>query len=434
MTTANETQPIVASPSLLARIAALRHRRASWVLVDQGVASLGNFLTGTFLARYLPQNEYGAFGVLLETMLYLNSLQAALVIYPLTIKGATGDRANLGRVATASILFTLLLLPILGGAMVGATHASEMISVAAVAVAALVLWQLQETMRRALISDLRFSDAVWGDLLSYPGQAAAIFALAWFGKLSLGSAFVAMGLTSAAAIVVQSIQIGLKPIQFDRIRVLAVEFWRLGRWMLLTNGASVITGLGFIWTLKWSHGLMETAMFAALVQLFKLANPIMSSMSGLIVPAVARTSAVNGTRASTRMAIRYTAFGALLLTPYFLILALFPGTALRLLYGEHSPYLGEANLLRMYVANYVVVYFSATTGAWLAGLGQSRWTFHAQLLNIAVTLFIGLPLTAYFGVIGLIIGGLVSSTSGVAACAYYIHKAHHSAHHSAHQT
>jgi hypothetical protein len=89
-------QPAAPTP-FLSRIAALSQRRATWVLIDQAVVSAGNFLTISLLSHNLAKTDAGVFGVLLETMNYLNSLQAAVIIYPLTIKGATEDRSHPGR-------------------------------------------------------------------------------------------------------------------------------------------------------------------------------------------------------------------------------------------------------------------------------------------------------------------------------------------------
>lgn len=386
-------------------------RRATWVLVDQGIVSAGNFLTGNLLGRTLPEAQFGTFGLLLETMLYLNSLQAALVIYPLTIKGATGQGKDLGRLATAATLFTCLLLPLLGGATIISLHAMHAGALTIAAIAAMFLWQLQETLRRGLIADLRYADSVWGDGISYLGQAGALFVLRHMGLLSLQSALLVMGITSALAITLQALQIGMKRISMHEAREVAIDFWRLGRWMLPTNAGSLITSLGYWWVLQWTHGPAACGVFNAIVQMFKVANPVMSSMNGLIVPAVARASAREGPRAVRRIALRYTGFGAALLCPYFLFLAVFPTFALRLFYRDDSPYVGNAMLLQLFVANYTMIYVSSAAGAWLSGLGHSRSNFSVQLCCVIVTVFVGLPLTALWGPLGLIVGSFFAAAS-----------------------
>src|SRR4051794_32230896 len=148
MTATTETSPAppippeaAASIGLMGRPGALARRRATWVMIDQAVVSGGNFLTISLLSRALERSDAGIFAVLLETMNYLNSLQAALIVYPLTIKGATGERSNLGRLATGSILLTLVLLPILGTAIAGSVGALNGGHFAVAAVMAMLLWQ-----------------------------------------------------------------------------------------------------------------------------------------------------------------------------------------------------------------------------------------------------------------------------------------------------
>lgn len=421
MSSATEPQPISpSSPTLFGRIKALSERRATWVLVDQAVVSLGNFLTSNQIARHMPAKDYGVFSLLLETILYLNSLQAALIIYPMTVRGAT-DRNHLGRLAMGSLWLTLCLLPILGIATAFSVHRVEGTMFMAIsAVGALLLWQMQETTRRALISDLRFADAVWGDAVSYLGQAAFVFVAAQLGKLNLNLAFLGMGITSAAAMMLQAFQIGLKPISISQVKDVVRDFWVLGRWMLLSNAGAVVSSLGYWYVLQASHGDEACAIFGAIVNMLKLANPIMSSMANLIVPAVARESATHGLRAARRIALRYIGFGAALLAPYFALLLIFPHWMLQRFYGVNSPYADYSQWLRLFVLNYMVAYIAQTIGSWLAGLQHSKLGFHTQLVNVIVTLAVGLPLTYKYGVRGLVFGGLIAIFATALTSAYYI--------------
>ena len=89
-------------------------RRSVWALADQGIVSLGNCATNVMLARSLAVAEFGIFALLLEAMLFLNSLQAALVIYPLSVRGAILDREGLRRLAGSCLMLTLALALPLG--------------------------------------------------------------------------------------------------------------------------------------------------------------------------------------------------------------------------------------------------------------------------------------------------------------------------------
>jgi O-antigen/teichoic acid export membrane protein len=425
MTIAEDSQPLPWPPSLLSRVQSLAKRRATWVLADQAIVSAGNFIAGNRLVVYLSQTELGDYGVLYQTMLYFNSLQAAIIVYPLTIKGATGSGAQLGRLATGSILLTLAMLPLLGGATAASVFsmARPSLSLALLAVATVLLWQLQETTRRALMADLRFASCVVGDAIRNLGQAGVIIALGMTGRLNLHTALLAFAGTAALAIIVQGLQLGLKRVQFAEVGAMARDFWRMGRWMLLGAAGAAITSLGYWYVMKWSKGAEECARFQAILELFKLANPIVISMCGLITPAVARACSELGTRAATRVAIRYTALGAGLLSLIFIVFVTVPTLLLKLLYKETSPYIGEAQLLRLFVANYALTYLSSAAGAWLGGLGRARWNFYTQLVNVIMALLVGLPLTYNWGAEGLVVGGLFAASATAVASAFLIRRA-----------
>src|SRR3954463_15148127 len=109
--------PIPRSSLLFGRMSDLfvrATRRGFWPMLDQGIVSIGNFLTAIMVARGVSKNEYGTFGVVLEFMFFLNTLQAGLIIYPLTVKGAVIDKLGLRRLVSASALLTLMFaIPII---------------------------------------------------------------------------------------------------------------------------------------------------------------------------------------------------------------------------------------------------------------------------------------------------------------------------------
>lgn len=424
MSAASETQLDSLFIKLASKLESILRRRGTWVLLDQAIVSAGNFLTGNLLGRTLRETEYGAYGLLLETMLYLNSLQAALVIYPLTIQGATSKEKSLGRLATASCVFTLCLLPLLGMATAISLRAMETSGLTIAAICAMVLWQLQETLRRGLLSELRVAETVLSDAVRYIGQALCIAILVWFKMLTLRSALVVMALTSAASMAVQAWQIGMQPIARHELGSLVRDFWRLGRWMVLSNAGSLVTTLGYWWTLKWQHGLTACGVFNAIVQVFKLANPIMNGMTALIVPAVARAAVDEGFSSAKSAAMRYIGLGAALLSPYFLVLAVLPTWSLATFYSSDSPYVQHGTWLQLFVMNFTCVYFSAVMSSWLMGLGKSQWNFYVQVICVVVTLVIGLPMTYAWGVAGVTIGGLISALSAAVCSGWFIHKAH----------
>jgi hypothetical protein len=137
--------PVPPRSSLFARLMAAR---GVWALADQGVCSLGNFLTGVLMARGLADPHlFGVYSLALSVLMFLNSLHGSVVTYPLTLEGAAADPARFRRLVRRGLAFTLSVAPVLAVALVAATARVERLSLLPWAALAMVMWQAQETVR-----------------------------------------------------------------------------------------------------------------------------------------------------------------------------------------------------------------------------------------------------------------------------------------------
>lgn len=403
---------------------ALRNTSGVWAITDQAIVSIGNFATNIFLARTLQPSQYGMFGLLLETILYLNSLQAALVIYPMSVKGAVLDTGQLRRFATLCSYLTILLAVPLGisvfitGGIVGNGSLGIWVAIA------LILWQLQETLRRLLIARLRLKEAIVGDTIRYIGQVVIVFAFAMSGRLTLATAFASIALASVASLGLQVLQIGMDRATREDLRTFAGEFWVLGRWMLAANMTFLVSTLGLQYLLAFAHGPEANGKFQALSNIVRLSHPLMFGIAGVITPAVAKAFSEGGRSLAHTVAVRLSLQGLMVLMPFYIVLALFPDWAIRHLYGPTTPYLGLGNELRIYLLWYVVLYCGSVMGAHLTGLERARHHFHAQAIHAFGAAILALPMTYFGGLMGMLIGGTLAKLVLVFAFIYYLRRAH----------
>jgi O-antigen/teichoic acid export membrane protein len=413
----------------LGKLRTLIGGRGIWALGDQAILSLGNFLTNILLIRNLPRNEFGVYAVLFSLLLFLNNLHTSLVTYPLSVISSTGELLKHRKRTARSVGLTLLLGIPFFLIVAGATRSVATFSLLPAVVAAMVFWQIQETLRRAMMARLQHKQAILGDAVSYLGQAAALWYVIHHGTLNPAVAFTAIAITSAIAALIQAIQWKfffteetpapaaqlesgstaepLDSILQENFLSQAFEHWSLGRWVLFSNLISLITVYATPWILMYFHGSGDVAIFQALDNLPRVSNPILSSMAGLIVPAAAIAATQGGALAARRAATGYATQGAIMLFPYFAILALMPHTALRLFYGPDSPYLAYTTPLRLMVAVYSIFYVSQMVSAFLNGLGHGRWTFYAQIGAAIGNATFCLPMAALVGVTGAIVGGVI---------------------------
>jgi O-antigen/teichoic acid export membrane protein len=398
----------------IARALAEDGKKSVWPMVDQGIVSLGNFAINIFLARYLARlgrlAEYGEFGLLFDLMLFLNGIHAALIIYPLTVRGAALDRAGLKGLMSVCLTITFGAMPIVGG-IVGLTAAilHHDLQVGIWSGIALVLWQAQETTRKTLMAELRFRAAIAGDAISYLGQFTCVCLLARSGQLSLLTTYQCMATTSALALALQAWQVGMATVSIAQVFGFARQAWSMGRWILWGNVSNLFTGTLSTANFMFWAGKELVGVAAAINNLLRLANPLLIVIGSLITPHVVRARN-RGTKAAAKVALRFALLGAALLMPYLAVLIVVPKFAVRLAYGENAVYLSFAYVLVIIACQSAVAYWAAAASTFLNAVEKSRDAFKGQMAYAIIMVVLGMPMTAIFHYPGAAISGLFAAS------------------------
>lgn len=402
-------------------------RRAVLVFIDQGVVSAGNFLTGFLVARNVqPLALVGDYGLLMQVVFYVNALQAALVVYPLTVKGASKSREELAVAGGASTIFTLGLAP-LAMLVVGIAIAvlQQNLLLGCIVAAAVIAWQVQETVRRALLAHLEYDRALVGDAVRYLGQAAVVLLLVRRHSLSLEAVFATIFAMSFLAAIIQGLQLRIRRPSAQTARRQADEFWELGSWMLGAAALGVITNLAFPFALRFMRkdGADQVGVLTAFGNLLLFVNPVTQSIVGLILPASARAMAAHGLRAAATVSAKAAAMGAVILVPILLAFLIFPHFVVQygLKQAQYRPYVWALNWC---VIAQMVMYLGACVEAFLNSLQKAHSNFIAYIVNSAAVLLIGLPLVHFDGLRGALIGGIICVVVRVLATLYFVRRLH----------
>jgi len=375
-------------------------RLISASLADQGVVSLGSFLTQVVLARTLAPREYGIFALLFGVLILLNVCHWALVTYPLSVQGASADERALRRLTTRSLALTVLLAVPLCSIAAGTTFFLKQPKLAPWVALALLLWQLQETLRRAFMAHVRHRDALWGDALSYLGQGVILWALAATGRVTLPMAFATIALTSGIAGSLQGIQLGLDMVRFREVVALIPSYWRIGNWALFAHFADTATLQALPWALGTLHGLEKVASFQAAANVLGISHPVMYGISNLVVPATVRAHQNGGAREGWRVTQKYAAWGVCALLPYYAVLLIWPRGVLSMFYGQTSIYMSLGMALRVLLLAYFFAYSFGMISAFFNGMKRPSLVFYSELFGVAAALGFGIPLAWYHGVMG----------------------------------
>jgi O-antigen/teichoic acid export membrane protein len=387
-----------------------------WAIADQGIVSLGNFLTTIILARSLTPAAYGLWSVIFGLILFLNVLPATLVNYPLSVRAAARDDNTSGELVKAALtLTTLLAVP----QMLLLFTVSFLVAHSALGMCAgvcLLLWQLQETTRRALMARLAFGRTLCTDAISYLGQAAMVWLFAHEYQSSPEVAFAIMGFTCGVAGVVQLWFLGARSSGRLNLRKHALDFWITGRWVLGSNLLANFNIQAGPWALFLLRGPAAAAGFQAVSNLLGVSHPVMLSLGNFLVPAVARVRARRGLVQARRVALSQSTQAALLLLPLILGLLIMPRALLGLIYGAASSYVGLDWPLRLLALTYVFTYWAMAIRFFLIAIeSRNRAQFLFELSWSVLFIVLLIPLTLRWGVSGAIVATGLSQVAKLAS-------------------
>src|SRR5580704_8377821 len=78
----------------MSRFQSLLGGREIWALADQAVVSATNFLTNVVIARALGVTQYGVFALSWLALLFVNSIQNALIVAPMMSIGSKTENED----------------------------------------------------------------------------------------------------------------------------------------------------------------------------------------------------------------------------------------------------------------------------------------------------------------------------------------------------
>jgi hypothetical protein len=360
------------------------------------MVSAGSFLSAVFLGRYLEPVGYSIYCTVLLAVYFLNSIHAAVVVYPLSVSRSIAP-ISLSDEAGTAMSATLILLsvecPLVFAFLLLVTTAG----IAFGAVAVLIAWQMQETARRALMAVLQHHRCIAGDFISYVGQWVAILCLSATKHLSLDSALWAISCSSAVAFLFQSTQLGISLSRLAPSTSVVRQYWSAGKWVLVGALGGVPVSQGLQWSLAISGQWSELSNLQAINNPLGVTHPLLFGVNALIVPMVRIRLEASGIRSALEAGVRFGLQGAILLVPYCLLLLIAPERVLILFYGKTSRFDMLTTALTLNVLVYTFNYFGLAALSVLNGLRRSALTARLHMVTAVTVIILVIPAAVTHG-------------------------------------
>ncbi len=374
----------------------------TWAMVDQGIVSSGNFLLTVMLARTLGKTEYGIYVVTLGALLVANAFHSGLIAYPVSVLGAHLSRDEVQHFASNALLVTYaFLLPVAAVLGVSTYVLSKNLGLCLCVITAMVCWQTHETLRRCLMSRLRYRITIIGDAVTYLGQIALIVFLATRHlELQAKVGFQVIAAASLVGAVVHMGVIRLRSPKLSSAYALGKESVRLGRWSLF----SILGYWGTVSLLPWAlalRSLAEVANYQTMMNVVQVVNPVMFSISNLVVPSVAHEMKdPQGDTNARRITFVHMAQGMVLLAPLFIGLLFIPGVIMKTLYGHSRGYAENDDVMRILVLGAVLTYTGHILTAYFLGKKEVKIVARIQVAATVIALICAASLIPHWGIDG----------------------------------
>jgi O-antigen/teichoic acid export membrane protein len=388
-----------------------RHAGAGLAIGDQALVSAANFLCMYLLALRLPVVDFGLFSAAFLGLLFLNSLQHALIVQPLNVLGPQMDEARYRLFAAVMAVgqaggAVVAVLIFAGAGLIVRQFGSPEYGVLLLGFGlASGPWMLQEFVRRAMYTKSQEGAALLNDAVCYALQLGGIAALLMI-RPSPGPALplLVLGGSSAVAGVLGLWQIR-RHISFadwtaESAREAQARARRFGKWLLAKNLVNWFGKYGHGWLLLLLLGPASLGLYRAAVQLVNVVNPLRQSVNLYLTPRMSRACQQGGVAPLRRLVRKMYLFTALPFALTLLTVAVLSKPLLALVYGGKFSGLGLEWVIGFTAAAEVIGFSRAPLEMAVLALQNTRKLFWMSMISMGILLTAGVALVLQYGIVG----------------------------------
>jgi O-antigen/teichoic acid export membrane protein len=387
--------------------------REVWALGDQAIVSATNFLTNLMLARFMGLREFGIFVLAWMSVLFVNSLQTALIIAPMMSIGPKQEEKDrpsyfgavvFQELVLVSACFVLVFVAVKTSSSL--FHHPELEQLALPLAVSAFAYQMQDFIRRYFFAVRQSRRALVDDALSYLTQLPILFFLHRVGHLNSATALWVMAGTSIVGMVAGWFWVERFEFHWDWIRGISARHWRVSRWLTASALLQWISGNLFLLAAPVYYGAAAAGVLKASQNLMGVTHIWFQGLDNVVPVETARRLREGGVHemlAYTRSIL--AKWGGLTLF-FGIVVAVAPGFWLRLMYGPEMVQYGY--VLRLYGLFYVVVFLGGPLRAGLQALEFTVPIFWSYSAMSACAFAFAFPMAKWLGLSGTMLG-LVAS-------------------------
>ena len=390
-------------------------------VADLGLASAANFGINIFMARGLPEREYGAFSVTYAMLLFASGFQTSYILEPMSVLGPSRSSEALKHyresVFWLNLMLTLALSVLLAMWASFAWHGTlgpTLLSCAISGPFIMGFWFL----RRVYYLDSDASAAALSSLVYGIALTALAVVLRATNHLSTPTAMMAIGISSLVASIHGYRRYFSKAgWRCGMIAESAREHWHYGKWPVAASVLSIGSSNLQTFLVAFTSGLAAAGVLRAMQNLVTPAQQAVSALGILMLPVLSRDIGTGRTGPAHRKAAMYLTIVVALTSAYALSLLAFRGPLETMFYGgKFQQYVWLLPL------NGLIPVLIALTSGFSVLLRANQKPQHllaSACAGCVVGFASALPLSRMWGVWGAISSVLLANLAIAITTAYY---------------
>lgn len=361
-----------------------KYNNANWAFADQALVSGVNFATGLLLARLLGINEFGVFTLIWMGVLFVSSIQMAMISSPMISIGPKQlkreKEAYYNAVIMQQVVFSIVSSVLLYVIVIFSDYFKPdwaIVKLALPLALACFFYQNQDFIRRYFFSQQRALDAFINDSVSYLGQLVVLFVLLFFYEIELEQVLWVIMITSAIAVIIGLYKINL--MVFDQVvfNNTMRRHWEYSKWSTLSALLQWFSGnLVFILT-GIILGPISVGVLKATQNIMAFSHVLFQAMENFVPVKASQIYINEGRERLNTYKNKVVGVGGVATLLFISLIAIFADDLLLLVYGEE--YTAYSFVLQWFSVIYFFMFLGFPYRAALRAIEDTKAIFKSQV-------------------------------------------------------
>lgn len=390
--------------------------RGFLALCDQGVVSLGNFLTGLSVGRLAGKTELGFYALCWTIVSLTVDLSGAITTTPYTVFSPKMQRSDRRRyVGDMLLLHIVISLAVAGTVLFGSAilfptrSGDKMLPTLMCMGATLTLLNGREFSRRILFADMEIRLALVLDSIFTLMQLAGLVCLWRCDSLKASTVYSLIGIVAFAQMASWLFLYRAKIEIHREWWTAGFKNWQFSKWVLGSGILFAAASYLYPWLLAAFDGAAATGLWASCAAVVAVGNPVLGGFVNYLGPKLSTLYAHAGVDAMRRYVYFSSAVLAVLLCPFVLTLSIWGGHIVTSLYGPG--YSGTSPILLLLALNLLALSFTHPFSRGLFALEAAKADMIVNVAAFAILFTVGVVAVKHYSLIGAAAALLLSTAS-----------------------